>query len=49
MKKVIIPLMSVIILALIAGAVWLFMNLQEQKQVNRDMQELAELDKQDAD
>ena len=39
--------MSVIILALIAGAVWLFMNLQEQKQVNRDMQELAELDKQE--
>ena len=47
MKKVILPLMSVIILALIAGAVWLFMNLQEQKQVNRDMQELAELDKQE--
>ena len=47
MKKVIIPLMTFVILALIAGAVWLFMNLQEQKQVNRDMQELAELDKQE--
>ena len=39
--------MTFVILALIAGAVWLFMNLQEQKQVNRDMQELAELDKQE--
>ena len=47
MKKVLVPLMAVVILALIAGAVWLFMNLQEQKQVNRDMQELAELDKQE--
>jgi chromosome segregation ATPase len=37
----------IIILALIGGAAWLFMNLQEQKQVNKDMQELAELDKQE--
>ena len=39
--------MSLVILALIAGAVWLFLNLQEQKQVNHDMQELAALDKQE--
>lgn len=45
-KKVLIPLI-VVILALIAGSVWLFLSLQEQKQVNRDMQELAELDKQE--
>ena len=31
MKKVLVPLMAVVILALIAGAAWLFMNLQEQK------------------
>ena len=42
-----VPLMAVIILALIAGAAWLFMDLQQQKQVNKDMQELAELDKQE--
>ena len=35
------------ILALIAGSAWLFLSLQEQKQVNQDMQELAELDKQE--
>ena len=47
MRKVLIPLLIIIILALIGGAAWLFMNLQEQKQVNKDMQELAELDKQE--
>ncbi|MBR4730396.1 MAG: hypothetical protein IK075_09100 [Prevotella sp.] len=47
MKKVLVPLMAVVILALIAGAAWLFMDLQQQKQVNKDMQELAELDKQE--
>ena len=47
MKKVLIPLLVVVILALVGGLAWLFMNLQEQKQVNRDMQELAELDKQE--
>jgi len=36
-----------LILALLGGVAYLFMNLQEQKQVNRDMQELAELDKQE--
>ena len=39
--------MVVLILALIAGAAWLFVNLQEQKQRNQDMQELAALDKQE--
>ena len=47
MKKILVPLMAVVILALIAGAAWLFMDLQQQKQVNKDMQELAELDKQE--
>ena len=41
MKKILIPLLVVVILALIGGLAYLFMNLQEQKQVNRDMQELA--------
>ena len=45
-KKILIPLVLVI-LALMAGSVWLFLSLQEQKQVNQDMQELAELDKQE--
>ena len=45
-KKVLIPLI-VVILALIGGLAYLFMDLEEQKQVNRDMQELAELDKQE--
>ena len=41
-----IPLI-VVILALLGGLAYLFMNLQEQKQVNEDMQELARLDKQE--
>ena len=45
-KKVLIPLILVI-LALMGGLAYLFMNLEEQKKVNRDMQELAELDKQE--
>lgn len=44
--KIFIPLI-VVILVLVGAAVWLFMNLQEQKQVVQDMQELAELDKQE--
>ena len=47
MKRYVMPLMVVLILALIAGAAWLFMNLQEHKQRNQDMQELAALDKQE--
>ena len=45
-RKIIIPLL-VLILALAGGMVWLFLSLQEQKQVNEDMQELAALDKQE--
>ena len=45
-RKIIIPLV-VLILALAGGMVWLFLSLQEQKQVNEDMQELAALDKQE--
>ena len=45
MKKVLIPLI-VVIAALLGGLAYLFMNLQEQRQVNADMQELARLDKQ---
>ena len=47
MKKGLLTGLIVVILALIGGLAYLFMNLQEQKQVNRDMQELAELDKQE--
>ena len=43
-KKVLISFV-IVILILVGGLVWLFLNLQEQKQVNQDMQELAELDK----
>ena len=45
MKKAILIPLIIVILALIGGLAYLFMNLQEQRQVNRDMQELAELDK----
>ena len=45
-KKILIPLIDVI-LALVGAAAWLFLNLQEQKQVVQDMEELAELDKQE--
>lgn len=43
-KKIIIPLIIVIII-LAGGAAWLFISLNKQKAANRDMQELAELDK----
>lgn len=43
-KKVIIPLAAIIVL-LLAGVAYLGYNLNEQKQVNKDMQELAALDK----
>ena len=46
MKKILIPLV-VVIAALLGGVAYLFMNLQEQLQVNEDMQELARLDKQE--
>ena len=47
MKKGLLTGLIVVILALIGGLAYLFMSLEEQKQVNRDMQELAELDKQE--
>ena len=47
MKKVVWILVVLVILALLGGLAWLFKSLEEQKQVNRDMQELAELDKQE--
>jgi len=45
-KKVFIPSVLVILL-LIGGIIYLALNLEEQKQANKDMQELAELDKQE--
>lgn len=45
MNKKVLFSFVVVILILVGGLVWLFLNLQEQKQVNQDMQELAELDK----
>ena len=45
-KKILIPLI-VVILTLAGGLAYLFMNLQEQKQANEVMQELARLDKQE--
>ena len=46
MKKIIIPLV-VILLLLLGGLAYLYKSLDEQKKVNQDMQELAELDKKD--
>ncbi len=45
-KKVLIPIVIVGIL-LIAGIIYLSMNLHSEKQANKEMQELAELDKQE--
>jgi myosin heavy subunit len=47
MNKKLLTALIVVIIALVGGAAWLFVSLQEQKQVNQDMQELAELDKQE--
>ncbi len=44
MKKILIPLV-IILLVLIGGLAYLYKSLDEQKKVNQDMQELAELDK----
>lgn len=46
MKKYLIPLILICLL-LVGGVVWLYLNLNEQKQQNREMLELAELDKQE--
>ena len=45
-KKVIIALI-VLVLLLVGGVAYLMVNLNEQKQVNKEMRELAELDKQE--
>ncbi len=45
-KKVLIPIVIVGVL-LIAGIIYLSMNLHSEKQANKEMQELAELDKQE--
>ena len=47
MRKTLIACAVVAILALAGLALWLFMGLQEQRQMNQEMQELAELDKQE--
>ncbi|MBM6993737.1 MAG: hypothetical protein I3J02_10840 [Prevotella sp.] len=43
-KKILIPLIAVIML-LAGGLVWLYLNLDKQKQQNKEMVQLAELDK----
>ena len=45
-KKILIPLI-LLILALAGGVAYLALNLKEQRKVNEDMQQLAELDKQE--
>lgn len=47
MNKKLLGAFIIALLLLAAIAVWLYSGLQEQKQVNIDMQELAELDKQE--
>ncbi|MBQ3753025.1 MAG: hypothetical protein II864_05665 [Prevotella sp.] len=47
MKKVLLISLVVVILALVGVLAYLFNDLQEQKQANEDMQELARLDKQE--
>ena len=43
-KKILIPLLLILLL-LMSGVGYLYYNLDQQKKVNQDMQELAELDK----
>ena len=45
-KKIVLPLVAVIVL-LVAGVAYLAYSLNEEKQVNKDMQELAVLEKQE--
>jgi myosin heavy subunit len=47
MRKIWITAAVVAVLALAGMTVWLFLSLQEQKEANQEMQELAELDKQE--
>ena len=44
-KKVIIPIFAVVVLLLIGVVAYLTQSLNEQKTINAEMQELAELDK----
>lgn len=44
-KKIILPIFIVIVLLLVGVVIYLTNDLKEQKQVNQEMQELAELDK----
>lgn len=46
-KKTIMPLIVVVIALLIGGVAYLAVSLSQQKQANREMQELADLDKQE--
>lgn len=43
-KKILIPLIAVLAI-LVAGIVWLYLNLDEQKKQNQEMVQLAEMDK----
>ena len=45
-KKIVLPLVAVIVL-LVAGVAYLAYSLNQEKQVNKDMQELAVLEKQE--
>lgn len=47
MKKSWITVVVVALLAVVGVAIWLFISLQQQKVANQEMQELAELDKQE--
>lgn len=47
MKKMYKAAAALVLIALAGLILWLFMNLQQQKQENREMQELAALDKQE--
>lgn len=48
MKKSTLTTLVIVALLVLAGvAIWLFMNLQQQRQANQEMQELAALDKQE--
>ena len=44
-KKILLPIVAIVLLALLGGIAFLYKSLDEQKKVNQDMQELAELDK----
>lgn len=47
MKKFLVALLLLLLIALIGGIVYLYRDLDQQKKQNQEMQELAELDKQE--